>query len=74
MEVNMKNKLILLAVTIGMMGCGVQNCEEEMFKNTNLDNPKIVIIDGCDYIQFRTHNFYAVTHKGNCTNPIHRCK
>ncbi len=68
------SKLILLALTIGMMGCDVQNYEEEMFKNTNLDNPKIVIIDRCEYIQFRTHNFNAVTHKGNCTNPIHRCK
>jgi len=73
MEVKMKNKLIIIALTIGMVGCGVQNCDEEMFKNTNLRNPKIVIIDGCEYIQFRTHhNFNAITHKGNCSSPIHK--
>lgn len=67
----MKGKLILITITIGTVGC-VQDSKEKMFKNTNLDDPKIVSIDGCEYIQFRTHNFNAVTHKGNCNNPIHK--
>ena len=32
-------------------------------------------IDGCEYIYFRDPNYHsaiAITHKGNCKNPIHR--
>jgi hypothetical protein len=65
---------MIIAITIGMMGCVQDSNEYDVFKNTNLDNPKIVIIDGCEYIQFRTHNFNAITHKGNCNNPIHKHK
>ncbi len=68
----MRNKLMIIAITIGMMGCVQDSNEDGVFKNTNLHNPKIVIIDGCEYIQFRTHNFNAITHKGNCNNPIHK--
>lgn len=68
----MKNKLILIALTIGMMGCCVQNSENEMFDATKLYDPKIVIIDGCEYIQFHIHKADAITHKGNCNNPIHK--
>jgi hypothetical protein len=65
---------MIIAIAIGMMGC-VQDSNDGLFKNTNLHNPKIVVIDQCEYIQFRTHNLYdVITHKGNCNNPIHKHK
>lgn len=41
---------------------------------------QIRIIDGCEYIQITNGNTpnswynYAITHKGDCKNKIHRCK
>lgn len=31
-----------------------------------------VKIDGCEYLQYE-HPWYF-THKGNCSNPVHRCQ
>lgn len=36
----------------------------------------VVVIEGCEYIQIHSmrgfqSGYYAITHKGNCKNPIH---
>lgn len=31
-----------------------------------------VVIDGCDYLVVRGFREFTVTHKGNCSNPIHQ--
>lgn len=66
----MKN-LILLALLIGMMGCASQSSSDQMFRDTTVDDPMIVTIDNCEYIQYRVREHDAITHKGNCKNPIH---
>lgn len=35
-------------------------------------NYAVVVIDGCQYLQFKTDFYDAITHKGNCTNAIHK--
>lgn len=33
----------------------------------------ITVIDGCEYIGYKTaYNYWNITHKGDCKNPIHR--
>jgi hypothetical protein len=44
----------------------------------DLTKSKTVMIEGCEYIVFETscqlcNNYsFAITHKGNCSNPSHR--
>lgn len=37
-------------------------------------NLKVVVIDSCEYLQNSRTSFesYSITHKGNCSNPIHK--
>jgi len=39
------------------------------------ENPKTVVIDGCEYLIFQDPNSYdkfSVTHKGNCSSSSHK--
>jgi hypothetical protein len=43
------------------------------------DNYNIRTIDDCQYIEVTyaagfSHGYYSLTHKGNCINPIHKCR
>lgn len=31
-----------------------------------------ITIDGCEYLVFHYYHNFGITHKGNCTNTIHR--
>ena len=60
-------KLLLIALLIGMMG----SCTE--LKNRPNGLPigyEVVVMDGCEYINETYSN--RITHKGNCSNPIHK--
>lgn len=37
-------------------------------------NYHIVNIDGCEYIYIPQGNATVMSHKGNCSNVIHRCQ
>ncbi len=70
----MKIKLILIALTIGMMGCDEPNVEQKPTKH-NLDGHSPldeVTIEGCQYLLGEWGNATVLTHKGNCDNPIHK--
>jgi len=41
-------------------------------ENVKRRNYRIINIDGCEYIEMNTYGHIIVTHKGNCTNCIHR--
>ena len=70
-------KRILLAVVIGtMFGCMPQSSGSVNIGNGFTERT----IEGCQYIEYEsgmndtdTH-VYSITHKGNCTNPVHKCK
>jgi hypothetical protein len=70
--------LIILAI-IGLDGCNTRSpIKNETFKvhfiDTDRDDCKLDVytIDGCQYIGHLMGSDHDVlTHKGNCTNPIH---
>ena len=70
----MKTKLMLIALAIGMMGCDESNVpsqKTEYMINT-YGKVEIVVIDSCEYLYGPWGNATVLTHKGNCSNPIHK--
>lgn len=70
-------KKLTLIIAVLFMGC--EDMTEKpslpvMNNQADIVNAKIVVIDGCQYIQYHGYRFPAITHKGNCNNPIHNCK
>ncbi len=49
--------------------------ESDQLEALRPDQFEILEIEGCEYLIFQhtagTHGFGYMTHKGNCTNPIH---
>lgn len=36
---------------------------------------EVVVIDSCEYLSYKLSNYAGmITHKGNCTNPVHQCQ
>lgn len=59
----MKKLILLLALALVMCGCVSVNEDGSVSLNsTNANNPKVVVIDSCEYI----HWSYGLAHKGNC--------
>ena len=41
--------------------------------HAEMDSINIVTFDGCEYLYNRTaYGYEVLTHKGNCTNDVHR--
>jgi hypothetical protein len=73
--------------TFGVIGCaeqqaaghnGTGNWAERHFtvNSAGSDEPSdwhehVVVIDGCEYLFYGWGNNEKLTHKGNCSNPIH---
>lgn len=71
----MKSKLLIIAITIGIMGCYDVNVEHKRTDYVLREgrNPlTIVVIDNCEYLYGEWGNATVLTHKGNCNNPIHK--
>ena len=75
-------KKLILIFLLGIVGCTDTMIKEipleknDMGKvpyNTNIDRFYIIIMDSCEYITMNSfaNKDYAITHKGNCNNPIH---
>lgn len=66
-------------ITLGLFSFFLVSCKETNvdIKNTEYviqygDNPlRVVTLDGCEYIYGGTGQSQMITHKGNCSNPIH---
>lgn len=71
----MKIKLILIALTIGMVSCTKQNVPSTtttfVLKDGN-GTLEIVVIDSCEYLFGPWGNATVLTHKGNCKNSTHK--
>lgn len=72
----MKDFILIIFVIIGLIGLLFLVASYSGRRNTRLiQTPHIEIIDGCQYLQFPTYyGYYTYTHRGNCTNQIHRSK
>ena len=71
-------KLILATLLIGMMGgCtpATVKTESKNYTIPTVDGAKPIStckIDGCEYFTCETRGGVVITHKGNCSNPIHK--
>ena len=69
-------KLLLATLLIGM----VSSCEEptvtkqstKIVTEFGAHPMDIIIIEGCEYLQYSAGHRYSLCHKGNCKNPIHK--
>ena len=65
--------IILLLTSILLIACGPRLKEEKTLPENS--DYTIRILDRCEYIIYdEGHNWSWGTHKGNCNNPIHKCK
>lgn len=64
--------ILTLVYIIGIVSCSYDTPPESSLEY----NYKVVVIDECQYI--KKYNGYQAgydfCHKGNCNNPIHKCK
>ena len=69
-------KIILATLLIGMMGScttpNIKKTDTEYVVSTLHSTLKIVNIDSCQYLYGDWGNATVLTHKGNCSNPIHK--
>jgi uncharacterized lipoprotein YajG len=79
------SKIITILATVFLLyGCGSdpipQNQQTPIYEIRQIKvdavySLSIVSIDSCEYIVFNAFRPAGLmTHKGNCKNPIHRCK
>ena len=67
----MKKYLLSLFVSF-FIGCdNFHNHRTNAEKPSNSIRYAIIVIDGCQYLQFRGYASEIVTHKGDRTNKIH---
>ena len=69
----MKTFFVLVAAVI-LVGCAPPRTQQEMTEFVS-NNTQVVVYDHCEYLFTQTGagNNYAMslTHKGNCSNPVH---
>jgi len=67
-------KTFYLVLILFFTACGDPKKDKTIKGETRgLYGLRIVIIEGCQYYQFKTYNtYYSICHKGNCNNPQHK--
>lgn len=66
--------LTLLTFTSCQDGINVET-KDTNIKVGNYSTPiKIIVVDGCEYLWGDWGNGTVLTHKGNCSNSIHKPK
>lgn len=66
--------ILLCAVLFTSCVCGESKTNEALQNNADLTYMKVVVIDSCEYIQYPTYYYEAITHKGNCKYCAERAK
>jgi len=82
----MKNIIIVIGIfmTISLLSCtseknpqGVMGSTQWVKEDAIKKKHTVLTIDGCEYIHSSVSYGQAgglgLTHKGNCSNPIHKC-
>ena len=59
----MKKYIVTLVISTTLLSCSNGIIKE---KDNDIKEMKIVVIDSCEYIQYRTYAYSSITHKGNC--------
>jgi uncharacterized secreted protein with C-terminal beta-propeller domain len=66
----MRNKIKLALLALAISGCSTQPPEVTETKLAGY-NRYLVVIDGCQYIVVGNGQSQMMSHRGNCSNPIH---
>lgn len=66
----MKKSILLFLVLISICSCEQSKGAQEVVNNADLTDLKVVVIDGCEYLQYHAYHYEAITHKGNCKNHL----
>ena len=62
-------RLFFILVVLTLFSCSQENEDTiDFYNDSSAKNLSVVVIDSCEYIQYRTYMYYAITHKGNCKN------
>jgi hypothetical protein len=68
-------KLILLLGILGLFGCynkqTVETKKTQIVTSEGRNPLTVIIIEGCEYLEYSQGHQYSLCHKGNCNNPIH---
>lgn len=68
----MKTKLLILLVLGALVGCAPEDPKPATNGKAYWANDyRTIVIEGCEYIYMGSGNGQTITHKGNCSNPIH---
>jgi hypothetical protein len=70
----MKKLLLGLLLIAFTSSCTFEGAENDAYPESKY---KVINIDSCEYIYISRRPYgsdFSVTHKGNCKNPIHKCK
>ena len=70
----MKTKLTILSLLLSVgvvQGCNSGN--QDKLQPVEINSKwRFITIDSCEYIENSWSSAAAITHKGNCKNPIHK--
>jgi hypothetical protein len=61
----MKRLFFILAV-FTLFSCEQSKGKKAIRHNSEASNLSVVVIDTCEYLQFQSHGYKSITHKGNC--------
>jgi hypothetical protein len=71
------NKLFIALTLLTFTSCTDSNVETKAttIQVGSYSRPiKIIVIDKCEYLWGDWGNETVLTHKGNCSNPVHKLK
>lgn len=60
---------IIVVCAIAILAASCTNESNQILNNLDQNktfNYKVVVIDSCEYIMYRSYGYLEVTHKGNC--------
>jgi hypothetical protein len=63
---------ITTIVLISLNACNSSEAKVNKPEAIEVTNYDIYTLDGCEYVRFGHGNFSWGSHKGNCSNPIHK--
>jgi len=85
-----KTIISISLILIAFVSCDLQESQkenpntdnstiEQEIKNIPENKVTVIVYDGCEYIIYKedkdaNSSYGFMSHKGNCSNPIHQCK
>lgn len=74
---NMKlfNFIAIFIALVTFISCGTSPTEPKPEPLPKVGSYEVITLDGCEYLKYSwpTQRDHVLTHKGNCSNPIHKC-